>query len=298
MKNVLGQFSPVLVMIVLGISAFAYLNCSTGQNNHILAHDLGKIGKVDVSELTPQELERFDTIINREVSPCGNEYSLAQTLLKPSLCPLSVHATDYVISLVKQDYNAEEISSKYVTRYASIKGHDIALNGSPVLGTKNPSISIVVFSDFQCPYCAKAAKKLEELVKMYPDDVAVVFKHFPLTEIHPEAMLGARAGFAALQQEKFWEMHDTLFSRVRAGISPDKLRVIADGLGLDPDQFEEDLSSDAAKVAIEADVKLGQTLGVNGTPKIFINGRILEGGLDFIDKRIKEEFLRHKFVKK
>ena len=299
MKKLSGHVVPVFALIVLGVSAFVYVNCaSTGNPGYISAQDLGQIGQVDVSELTPQELKRFDKIINREVSPCGNEYSLAQTILNQNLCPLTHHATGYVLELIKEDYNVDEISTKYVQRYASVKGQQIPVGNSPVLGPEDAEVTVVEFSDFQCPFCAKASRKIEDVVKSYPRNVRLVFKYFPLSEIHPDAMLGARAAYAAQQQGKFWEMHDTLFARDKAGFDPDKLRVMALGLGLDVEKYEADLISEAAKSAIEADIALGQKLGVDGTPKLFVNGRVLEGGVNALDERIREEFLRKQYQKK
>lgn len=289
----------VFAMLVVGISAFVYVNCASTQNpNYISAQDLGTIGQVDISELTPQELKRFDVIINREVSPCGNEYSLAQTILKQNLCPLTGHATRYVLSLIMEDFNEDEISAKYVQRYASVKGQDIPLGNSPVLGPADADITVVVFSDFQCPFCARTAKNINKIVRSYPGMLKLAFKHMPLTDAHPDAMLGARAAYAAQQQGKFWEMHDTLFARGRAGFDPDKLRVMALGLGLDVDKFEEDLVSEAAKAAIEADIALAGKLGVDGTPKLFVNGRVLDGGVNLLEERIREEMLRKQYQKK
>ncbi|MBN2529871.1 MAG: thioredoxin domain-containing protein [Deltaproteobacteria bacterium] len=299
MKKFSGYAIPFFGVVLIGASAFVYLNCATTPNpNYISAQDLGKIGQVDVTELTPTELKRFDEVINREVSPCGNEYSLAQTILNQKLCPLTPHATSYVLSLIVEDYNLDEISEKYVQRYASVKGQDIEIGTSPVKGAENAEVTVVVFTDFQCPFCAKAARKIERITAVYPKYVKLVFKNFPLESIHPDAILGARAGFAAQQQGKFWDMHDTLFSRGPAGYDPNKIMVMAKGLGLDTEKFEEDLVSEAAKAAIEADVALGEKLGVNGTPRLFVNGRVLEAGVDALDERIKEEFLRKKFLKK
>ncbi len=298
-KSVSVYVVPFFALLLFGASALLYVNCATtGNSNYISAQDLGAIGQVDISELTPTELKRFDEIINREVSPCGNEFSLAQTIHNQKLCPLSGHATQYVLSLVKEDYNSEEISARYVQRYAAVKGQEIEVGTSPVLGPDNAQVTVVVFSDFQCPFCARAAQKIGRIVKRYPANVRLVFKHFPLADIHPDAMLGARAAYAAQQQGKFWEFHDTLFSRGRAGYDPDKLRVMAMGLGLDVEKFEEDLVSEAAGSAIDADLAMGRKLGVDGTPKLFVNGRVLEGGPDTLEDRIKEEFLREKFQKK
>jgi protein-disulfide isomerase len=298
-KDLFGQITPVLLILILGASSFAYLNCSSSlEKKPVSANDLGKIHQLKIDDLTPAEVKRLEVIINREVSPCGNDYSLAETILNPNLCPLSVHGVQYVLSLLKQDYNVEEISEMYVARYSSVKGLKIPVNGSPVWGAEKASITIVVFSDFECPFCAKAAQIIDKIAASYPDDIAVMHKDFPLEDIHPNAMLGARAGYAAGKQGKFKEMHDLLYSTGRTGYSPDKVQTMAIGLGLDIDRFEDDLASDGALAAIRADIDLGQKLGVHGTPSIFVNGRILEGGVSGLSERINEEFMRLQFSKK
>jgi protein-disulfide isomerase len=205
-----------------------------------------------------------------------------------------------VIEMVKEDYNVEEISAAYVTRYAAVKGLEIPLDGSPRAGAASPAVMIVIFTDFECPFCAKAADRIRDLARAYPEHVAVVFKNFPL-ESHPTAELAARAAFAAGRQGKFWEMHDTLFSAQGSELTRERIDTMAIGLGLDLDQFEEDLSSTAATAAIEADRRLGQELGVDSTPGIFVNGRPLTrmedgkprmSGAAGLEERVEEEFLR------
>jgi protein-disulfide isomerase len=119
-----------------------------------------------------------------------------------------------------------------------------------------------------------------------------VYKHFPI-DSHRLAEDAARAAFAAQRQGKFWEMHDTLFSTIGSPLSRERIEIMAEGLGLDIEQFQEDLASAAATSAIDADKMLGQQLGVSGTPTLFVNGRILEDGIGKIDERLEEEFLRH-----
>ena len=299
MKDFFNQIVPVLMLTIIGAGAFSYINCSAvSDKKPISANDLGKIKKLKTDDLTPSEVKRLDVVINREVSPCGNEYTLAETILNPNLCPLSVHAVTYVLSLLKQDYNADEISKMYVSRYASIKGLEIQVDGSPKWGAEKPLITIVVFSDFECPFCSKAAALVDASANAYPDKIAVIHKDYPLEDIHPTSMLGARAGYAAKKQGKFKEMHDLLFSVSRTGYTPDTIRTMAIGLGLDVDKFEDDLASDAALKAIKADIKLAKKLGVAGTPSLFVNGRIVENGVKGLDERIQEEFVRLKFAGK
>jgi len=296
-KTFFEQLMPSLIAVSMVVAGLAFFNCSgTPGREPVSAADLGRIGRLDVSELTPAEVDRLNDVINREVSPCANNYSLAETILNPDLCPLTPMATAYVIDLLKQDYSADEIAQKYVARYATVKGLDIPAGDSPRTGAENPSVRIVVFSDFACPFCSKAAVEVKRVASLWPDRVQVLFKHFPLQDIHPDALLGARAGYAAHQQGKFWEMHDTLFSRSGVGFTPDTVRTIAVGLGMDADRFDDDVASDDAMEVVKRDMDLGRRLGVDGTPKIFVNGRVLDGGLSGLEARVTEEFLRERFT--
>lgn len=247
--------------------------------------------RVDLSELTPLEMKVFEKVVNSEVSPCGDDVTLAESLFNPNHCPLAPHAAKFVTGMVMEDYNADEISKAYVARYAHVKGLDIPVDGSPITGAKNPKIKLVVFTDFECPFCAKAAEKIHELLRRYPDTISTVHKNFPL-KIHSNSEGAARAAFAAYKQGKFWEMHDVLFSAQGSPLDRERFSVMAVGLGLDIDKFDEDFASEEATAAIAADVKLAEQLGVDGTPAIFINGRFVENGLKGLEERIHEEFLR------
>jgi protein-disulfide isomerase len=143
--------------------------------------------------------------------------------------------------------------------------------------TREEPVEIVLYSDFQCPYCAQFAQPFRELQSKGIDgaDIKVTFKHFPLA-IHPAAQLAHRAAVAAKEQNKFWEMHDLIFANPR-NVRRDALVGYAQQLGLDRVRFEKDMDSDAAKQAVAADVAAGTKAGVNGTPSYFINGKMYSG---------------------
>jgi len=285
----------------LGIAVFlsatvVYLMCSGARNtDSVTARELA--GIIDISQLTPTETKRLNVLLNQEVSPCGDDISLGEALRDPGGCPLVAMGFDFIVGMLKDDYNEEEISAAYMARYAALKGLEIPVDGAPRMGAEEPSISIVVFSDFECPFCAKTAERLDEIARSYPDEIEVVFKHYPI-ETHTTAEQAARAAFAAHQQGRFWQMHDTLFSAQGSELTRERLDLMATGLGLDMERFEEDLGSPAATAAIEADRRLGGELGVSGTPTIFINGRRLDHGIKGIDDRLKEEFLRRAVMQK
>ncbi len=274
------------LLLIMGWSA-----CSSREGpRFVTAREL--TSRLDFSELTPIEVKRFEIVVNNEVSPCGDNVTLAEALFNPKHCPLAPLAGRFVINKIMDDYNPEEVSEAYVARYAAVKGLDIPQGGSPRIGAKNPLATLVIFTDFQCPFCAQSAKRIHDLSRAYPEEITVIYKHFPLST-HPLSEHAARAAYAAQQQDKFWQMHDTIFSTIGSPLNRERLEVIAEGLGLDMDQFREDVASPAATATISADQKLGKQLGVTGTPAIFINGRLLKNGIKSLDERLSEEFLRN-----
>jgi protein-disulfide isomerase len=178
----------------------------------------------------------------------------------------------------KQQQQAREKARQSVAQ--QIKANPRAMIGqSPTRGATNNRVVLVEFSDFQCPYCAKARASLKQFVTKHQDKVTLVYKHFPLTRIHPEALPAAKASWAAAQQGKFWEFHDALFEQQeRLG---DELYVeTAKALGLDMQRFNRDRASTAASAAIEQDMQLAANLGVDGTPYFMMNGEVFSGVME------------------
>lgn len=145
-------------------------------------------------------------------------------------------------------------------------------------GAAEPLVTVVEFSDFQCPFCGRFAQTLDELVLAYPKDVRVVFMQFPLP-MHPDAELASKATIAAAAQGKFWAMHDLAFEN-RTKLGRDDLVGYAEDLGLDVAEFEADLDSEQTKKRLEKEKALGRQLGVRGTPTFFINGLRQSGAMD------------------
>ena len=136
-------------------------------------------------------------------------------------------------------------------------------------------MQIVIFSDFQCPFCTRVEPTLTQIEKKYEGKVRFVWKNYPLP-FHNNAEPAAEAAMAANEQGKFWEMHDKLFAQP-AGARPGHLEKYAQELGLDMGKFKADLDATSTRSAIEAETKEGQAVGVNGTPTVFINGRKISG---------------------
>jgi protein-disulfide isomerase len=144
---------------------------------------------------------------------------------------------------------------------------------SPTIGSTSNKILLVEFSDFQCPFCSKSSGILKQFMAKHKDKVTLVFKNFPLTQIHPEALPAARAAWAAQQQGKFWEYHDELFAN-QAKLSNNFYLDTAKKLNLNLAKFQADYA--IADTAILNDFKLGRTVEVQGTPTLILNGMVVE----------------------
>jgi protein-disulfide isomerase len=151
----------------------------------------------------------------------------------------------------------------------------IDVQDSPAVGPENAPVTVVEFSDFQCPYSARASLTLKRLLQLYPGRVRWVFKHFPL-RIHPDAPLSHEAALAAREQGKFWEMHDLLLSNQRRLMRED-LMSYARQLGLDLPAFANDLDSRRLRPRVLRDTLQGRSLRVDTTPTYFINGKQVIG---------------------
>jgi protein-disulfide isomerase len=172
------------------------------------------------------------------------------------------------------------------------KIHTVNIVGAATKGPETAPVTIVEFSDFQCPFCARVVPTLQQVQDTYKDHVRIVWKHLPLS-IHKDAVGAALAAEAARKQGKFWEYHDKLFTD-RTKLGSDDLKQYAKDLQLDMARFETDLQSGAEKKRIDADVAEAQALGINGTPGIFVNGRFVRGAQPFevFAKIIDEELTK------
>lgn len=154
---------------------------------------------------------------------------------------------------------------------------EVAADG-PSIGPAHAPITIVEFADFQCPFCRRMEPTLKKVLAEYPQQVRLVYRQFPLSEIHPQALHASEAAVCARKQGKFWEMHDAIFTD-SAPLGTDSLRAIAARLGLDQDAFEQCVRDPEVDKAINVDLRAGEELGVRATPTLFVNGRLIEGGV-------------------
>jgi protein-disulfide isomerase len=170
--------------------------------------------------------------------------------------------------------------------------YNINTAGSPAKGPANAKVTLVEFSDFQCPFCSRVTPTLEQIEKEYGNQVRVVFKHLPL-RMHSAAPAAHAAAEAAHRQGKFWEMHDAIFANQRE-MTSEKYVTYAEEMGLDVERFKRDVAATDVKQKVDADAKEAEELGVTGTPGFFINGRFLRGARPFASfkEMIDEELER------
>jgi protein-disulfide isomerase len=167
--------------------------------------------------------------------------------------------------------------------------YKIPAGNSYAKGGNEPLVTIIEFSEFQCPFCTRANPTIKKIMEEYGDKVRIVFKHNPLP-FHKDAPGAAKAALAAGEQGKFWEMHDLLFTSTKK-LKPANLTEYATKLGLDMAKFDAAMKNPKLDAAIKADQKLGQQFGARGTPHFFVNGRRLAGAQPFANfkKLIDEE---------
>lgn len=184
--------------------------------------------------------------------------------------------------------HAEIPKEDYLRIFYSLPKKDLHLPERPYWGSKTGPVEIVIFSDFQCPFCRRAAFTLKPYLQEYRDKVHLIYMHYPLDDacnpamthpMHPTSCLAAKASICAHQQGKFWEYHDQIFENQKR-LSRSTLLEISKNLGLDASKFETCLASDEVTNLLKEDIDKGNQLEVRGTPSVFINGRSFRDWLD------------------
>ncbi|HYW21429.1 MAG TPA: thioredoxin domain-containing protein [Nodularia sp. (in: cyanobacteria)] len=218
------------------------------------------------------------------------------------ICPTPVQAdTSYVINpqletdvlqiirnhpeVIKEALKAEEQRQEQQQQKAlqdfkqEIKENPFTVIGeSPVMGAKEKKIVLIEFSDFQCPYCGKVQQTLNQLMLAHQNEVTLVYKHYPLSGIHPQAIPAAKAAIAAGKQGKFWQYHDALFNN-QDKLSEELYVAIAKYLNLDLTKFNQQRNEEEVSELIEKDQLLAEKLGISGTPFFFMNGETFSGAV-------------------
>ncbi|MEM7065892.1 MAG: DsbA family protein [Cyanobacteria bacterium P01_B01_bin.77] len=186
----------------------------------------------------------------------------------------------------QQQYEAQQEEQRAYLKAVQSNPEQL-IGQSPVTSDVKGKVLMVEFADFQCPYCAVAHTDLKAFVDDHADEVALVYKHFPLVSIHSEAMPAAQAAWAAGQQGKFWEYHDLLFKQ-QENLDNTIVVALAESLNLEMEQFNRDRTSNAATEAINQDMQLAQKLGIDGTPFLVMGNQVMSGA---VERKVLEETL-------
>ena len=243
---------------------------------------------VDMKRLTPAQQKVALAVLRDSECPCGCPMKLAQCRVEDPACSQSLNLAQLVvdasasgktIAQVRQALAASPLV-KAATQRDRVLLDPVAINtmGAPSKGPANARVTIVEFSDFQCPFCVRAIPQLEALLKAFPNDVRLVYKHFPL-EQHSQAAFAARAAIAAQSQNKFWPLHDKLYANARV-INRTSVINWASELGLDMGKFNKVLDAPETQAAVNRDLADGMKIGVSATPTIFINGKKYQGAIE------------------
>ena len=233
-----------------------------------------------IKPLTPEELDRY--------------FELNKTRLQGTREEIIAQITSYVEGQRKKEAYREyagELAEEYGVAYLLPPVRfEVPSAGHPFIGPEDAAVTIVEFSDFECPHCASAGPVLHRLYEEFEGKIRIVFRQYPLWMIHEKAWKAAEASLCAAEQGKFWEMHNLLFSG-QDKLDNKGLKEKAGQLELDQDRFDQCLDSGKYSDAVDLDMIEGSKAGVSGTPAFFINGRPLEDRFSYesIRKIVLEE---------
>lgn len=243
--------------------------CTAAQRD--MNYTLGKVK--EQRKLCDQLATKLCGEIGKDTETC----QLVETQTKqfqPERCKMMFdHYKEVVAELKKMEEKNKPLSAEVQSK--------IAASDAPAFGPPNAKVTVVEFSDFQCPFCSRAASVVTQIREKFGSQVRFVFRQFPLG-FHKHAQLAAQAALAANAQGKFWEYHDLLFKNQTALDEP-ALEKYATQLGLDPTKFKGALNDKETAAKVEADKALGNLAGVQGTPTMFVNGKRIQNPTNFGD---------------
>lgn len=231
---------------------------------------------IDTSSLTPREKKEWSGYVSELLAPCADQpVNIAQCVKESRACNLCGPAAEFLVEQVRRGRTRTQVETAYNLRFSADAVKSIDTTGAPAMGAKDPTVLIVEWADFECPFCRAAYPVLDEAVQRYPDQIRLVYKNYPLSS-HEHSEEAARAGVAAARQDKFWPMHHAMFEHQEDGLSRKTLDKLARDVGLDMKKYTEDIESEGVADVVSKDRREAEKLGLKGTPMIYINGRHFE----------------------
>jgi protein-disulfide isomerase len=241
---------------------------------------------VDLAGLSAAKVADALRLLRGYDCTCGCNMKVAQCRVEDPGCSYSKGLSGAIVGSIRAGgKDADALAAAKASKYGAAPAPpklledpvQITTAGSPSVGPDKAPVTLIEFSDFQCPYCYKAAAELAAVVKAYPTQVRLVFREYPL-ESHSQAALAAAAAIAAHKQGKFWPLHDAMFAH-RNELSKATITALAAKTGLDMKRFEADWASKETSATVIRDMQDGDRAGVDGTPTVFVNGKRYHGAL-------------------
>jgi protein-disulfide isomerase len=235
--------------------------------------------KISVDELIRQEVDaKVPDVTDAEAKDFyeKNKQRFGPTTEADAIVQIKNGLKGQRVNEKKQDYVASLRTKGGVKILLEPPRLQVENDGDPAKGPAAAPVTIVEFSDFQCPFCSRVLPTLKKIEETYGDKVRIVFRDLPLLQLHPNAAKAAEAGQCANEQGKFWEMHDKMFANQQALAVAD-LKKYAAELGLKSEDFDQCLDSNKNEAEWKKDSEDAQKYGLSGTPGFFINGRMLDG---------------------
>jgi protein-disulfide isomerase len=238
---------------------------------------------VDMGGLTATQKSAALKMVREQDFNCGCSLKLAECRVKDPNCSYSKGLSNAVVMELQAGKTSDQAYAvlKELQKQGPVRPRiledpvTLSVAGAPSYGPASAKVTIVEFSDFQCPYCALSGPKAMAVAAQYPKDVRLVFKQFPL-DFHSNAYRAAEASLAAHAQGKFWQMHNKMFANFRQ-LSPENILKWAQEEGLDMTAFKADLQSGKYRSVVDRETNEGTKAGVMGTPTFFINGKRYNG---------------------
>jgi protein-disulfide isomerase len=289
--------------MLLACALISFVAVGTGDSFAREITDLSEIRDVDFTGLSETQKQIALKIMNQNPCNCGCRMTIAECRVDDHSCRRSLIFARTILDALREGKSEAEVvvvlKAKTDTFVEArppedtdvVYDIDVALN--PVRGPLNATVSIIEFSDFQCPYCAGVQATLNRVLQAFPKDVRLVFKQYPLN-IHQYAHRAAVASLAAQQQGKFWEMHDKMFQNFTA-INDENLIAWAKELGLDMAEFEQAMHTGQYDAMVRKDMADGAAAHVLGTPTLFVNGkRVNDRSFEGLKRMIQEALATQK----
>jgi protein-disulfide isomerase len=261
--------------------------------------DTSKIKEVDFGGLSEAQTRTAIRIMSDHPCNCGCNMTIAICRERDSSCRRSLIFARTIVDALREGKSEAETVKVLQTKASTFVEaklpddagvvYNIDVTRNPVRGPKSAPITIVEFSDFQCPYCASLQPVLEQVLKTFPKDVRLIFKQYPLN-IHQYARQAAAASLAAHAQGKFWPMHDKMFQNFGA-INEENISKWAKEVGLNMPEFEKAMQSGQHDAMVQKDLADGASAKVLGTPTVFVNGKKVQGQTFEAYKKVIQEEL-------